>query len=306
MYQNHEKLISDTLELIQKNKGFELKLEGNQIFQAPVMLKNDNRVLWEMNLFVGINPWNMPLNLWHKMILILTAAFVLIIFVMLMIKIKHESDLEQMREYEEEGQTDFLHEQFATFSESEMEEVEEDYALGAPLEGEDEEYVKEVPESYYEKESERKKDRELSSIIGEVRGHEEKFQKYSSLWKNINQVIENKSYRMALNLYDPKNEDFIPHFQKNIPESAPLTVEKDNWIMQQYVLMGKALMVTSSALSAPPLKEIFNSEEYFDVNSCFIAPLRKDGEVRGIFLLFAPEVLEEDTVREINSLINMG
>lgn len=306
VFSKYQNLFSKALKILEKGKSFEMKIEGSYIFWKKLQLKASQKIAWDFNLFVMVDPYKYPLNIWHKLILIIIAAFVVLAFVFIVIQIKKESDKNQIMEFEQTD--DFLNNHFRTISEADEDSFDDDY-----LDDEDEYYDEnEIPDEYFDKYADETSTsggryQELSSLIGEVRNHEEDIQRYNSLWENVSNILGNSNeYKMMISFLDEEENEFIPHFKKNFDEATPLVIESDSWLISEYLLKTKALYIMQDGFSVTPIKEMFPVEYHSDINSLFLAPLQNEKGFRGIFILFSSREIKEDKIREINSLVNLG
>jgi len=306
-YLSFKELTKETELKTESGKKTVLEIKGDYIFGKKVVLKEEETPIWDFNFFAYIEPAHFPMSLWHRILLVVIAVIVIVMFLMLLFKVKNDAVLRQMNEYGS-GNEDFLERNAMTTYENEMEAHAEDINELAEEEEGDEEYI-EIPDEYFKKDNEtvKKPNEDLTSLISEVKEHEDEVQKYNSLWKNIIGLVNAEPNRMILGLFNEETDELVPHFQKNIFPEFQINVEQKNWVIENFMLKGKALLVTQNAMLAKPIKDMFGAEYYTEVNSIFLAPVfDEEKNVKGIFLLFSSEQLEENKIREINSLIRMG
>ncbi|HOJ50127.1 MAG TPA: hypothetical protein PKW55_04880 [Spirochaetota bacterium] len=300
---NTNLLISLIPQLSSTNKMYQIEIEGSYLMYKNINIKLREEPVLNTILLVYCDPKEFPLNIIHKIILLIVGAFLILISIISAVRIKYEIDKSQIENYETE---DFLSEKMLSIADEEDEPKE----FKKPLDKEDEEEEEtyEIPDDYFTKPREEKKpkDKELVTIIEEVEEQEESAKKYESLWKNINSLLENvQNYSIMLFLRDEIG-NFVPHFSKN---SVNVDIKNENWIFKYYIENGKSLFVPDNAYSVTPVKELFNNEPIENLKSLFISPIIEniDGNnlINGLIILLG-ENINESIIREINDLINLG
>ncbi len=285
------------------------KLKGDYLFIEKVSLKEGGENIRDFIFYLRVDPTKFPMNLWHKMILVINGGFVIIMFIILLFRIKSEMDLEKIKDYGDHGDVDW-DENYVTPDIEEI-NVEDTMDLEIPdvlettAENDVEEHL-EVPEQYYESAGEKEtKDNELSGLINEVTDHEEEMQRYNSLWKNISSMINDNELRIMINIYDSENDEYLPHFKKNVYDESPITIKNDHWLVKEYVDQNNALLVPTEVNIIPKIEEIFQIDYYPDVSSFFVAPVKKSGDYQAIIIVAADKPLDENLINDINNLIRM-
>ena len=294
-YSDHTDTIQKAMAIMDSGKKVILELEGNYLFAKKLILEKEGKPLYEMNLFLYLPPSKMPLTVFQKIILIFTALVIIIMLFILLLKIKNDSYASKIRTYE--AGNEFWNKNFSEGDENEEYEEEEEPS--------DESL--EIPQKYYESPTKEKKDQELTTLIGEVNTHEETIQKYNSLWKNTSEILSNKTdYNMGIFLLDSDSNELTSHFVKNLFSEILPTFTMDQWVIKTYIERNLSLYVREHAMAATPVKEILNSDEYQMIESFFIAPLMQERKLKGIFYIASSGFIDEKTIQEINSLIQLG
>lgn len=303
-------LLAQAENVLEAGKKVTIEIEGDYIFCQKVILTQDQERAWDFNFFLRIVPSQYPLNLWHKAILMITAALIVLMFVMLLIKMKNDSDASEILSYEGNYQgQEFWDRQFIT--EDEKQQMDEDQALDTPLgeesesesESEDEEYMQ-IPEEYFNQNKEAPST-ELSSLIGEVKGHEEEISRYNALWKKLHETAPGNP-KMALSFLDSDSGQFVPHFKTGFSDENPVDLDESQWLMTEYLLKGKSLLINGDAMAATPLKAIFSPEDYTEMDSVLLIPFLKNGEYDGVFVMASEENISFDRALKLKFLIQEG
>ncbi|PKL13236.1 MAG: hypothetical protein CVV50_03645, partial [Spirochaetae bacterium HGW-Spirochaetae-6] len=319
-------------ELVKNRALVPVKYEKKFLVARHISLKMNKNKIWDFDLYVYYVPGDFPMSIWHKLILVMTFTFVLIMFIMLVIRIKNASELSQIKSYGDHSDlwedglfnpeieeltvlpdSDEIYSEEEDFDSSfnpepDTDTVTKEFSEVAREEEKGEDEYLQVPDEYFshDKEFKKEKDHELTSLIGQVTGHEEEIQRYNSIWKNIGNFIQDPDLIMSLNLFDAERNEYVPHFKKNVSDDLPTVVKSDNWILERYIYKGHALFISDEARKFTPLTDIFNPAEYVDVASALIAPLKTDGEINGIIIIASNDYLDESTIREVYNLIKMN
>ncbi|HCL56422.1 MAG TPA: hypothetical protein DHW82_05370 [Spirochaetia bacterium] len=111
---------------------------------------------------------------------------------------------------------------------------------------------------------------------------------------------------MGIFLLDSDSNELTSHFVKNLFSEILPTFTMDQWVIKTYIERNLSLYVREHAMAATPVKEILNSDEYQMIESFFIAPLMQERKLKGIFYIASSGFIDEKTIQEINSLIQLG
>ncbi len=234
----------------------------------------------------------------------ITAVLIVLMFIVLLIKMKNEADNNEILLYEKDlsGQ-EFWNKSF--ISEEEKNQMDDEQALDTSLE-ESEDFTQ-IPDEYFNQSKEAPAT-ELSHIIDEVKGHEDEINKYNNLWKEILRVVPIHS-KIALAFLDSDLGAFTPQFKTGFSNEDSVDLNLHQWLMKEYLLNGKSLLINGEAMTATPLKEIFSAEDYADIDSVFIVPFQKNNTLNaydGIFIMACDTNISFSVVQEIKSLIFKG
>lgn len=301
-YTNNKVVLLQAENVLESEKKYTIEIEGDYyIFCKKTILTQDQERVWDFNFFFRIKPSEVPLNLWHKIILMITAVLIVLMFIVLLIKMKNEADNNEILLYEKDlsGQ-EFWNKSF--ISEEEKSSMDNEQALDTALE-ESEDFTQ-IPDEYFNQ-SKDAPATELSHIIDEVKGHEDEINKYNTLWKKILQITPENS-KLALSFLDSDLGAFTPQFKTGFSSEDSVELNLHQWLIKEYLLNGKSLLINSDAMAATPLKEIFSAEDYADIDSVFVVPFQKSNTpdaYDGIFIMACETNIAFDVVQEIKSLI---